>query len=589
MPGAVAAPPLAAGVKESAALGFTGLVIERAEARSRLQWIVFFRFVIIIGCLVALGLRLGSVSFETSLKWAFWLLVTGAAVNVLNAIIIGMVRRPARWGFIQILFDIVLISVLIYLTGGVLSYFNVLYFAAILSAGGAVSGRSGLFFASLATVFLSIVSTVYFLANDYGAALPWVSPDLPKEVGKDFQFVLSYLLAQGIAFHSVALLSLLLERRARRSELFREAILRDISEGVIALDGRGRFLYINDEARKMMGFPPLIPVVGKHWDQIFRRAGDQALRDLLFGRKSAQQTVELDRGGTKILVNVKTSLLMDEAHQRVIAVLGDLTLHQRAAEAERRADQLEKVAEMAASMAHELRNPLTSIRGCVQEIGRLQPVDDDTRKLIEIVCRESDRLDRIISDFLGFTRMRSPRLETGDASVTVKEVAILLQKRVKSPKVLLEVDVAPSLPCRFDGEQLQQALMNIGVNAIQAVADEGKVNISAHRVGDGPPGQDETLLGRVGDGAVEIAFSDTGPGISLDDIEKIFTPFFTTKKSGTGLGLAITSRIIKGHGGRIHVSSKPGRGATFVVWLPPVEAPGPEKEIRESVYPRTER
>ena len=115
--------------------------------------------------------------------------------------------------------------------------------------------------------------------------------------------------------------------------------------------------------------------------------------------------------------------------------------------------------------------------------------------------------------------------------------------------------------------------MNIGLNAIQAVGDEGKVSISAHLVGEDSPGQDQPLLGRIGDGAVEIAFSDTGPGISLDNIENIFTPFFTTKKSGTGLGLAVTSRIIKGHGGRIHVSSKPGRGATFVVWLPPVEAP----------------
>jgi signal transduction histidine kinase len=351
--------------------------------------------------------------------------------------------------------------------------------------------------------------------------------------------------------------------------------MRDISEGVIALDDRGRFLYMNDEARKMVGLPPLVPVVGKHWDQIFRRAGDKPLRDILFSRQSLRRTVELERGGSKLLVDVKTSLLMDQAHQRMVAVLGDLSLHLRAEEAERRADQLEKVAEMAASMAHELRNPLTSIRSCAQELGSVQPVDEDARRLIEIVCRESDRLDRIISEFLGFARMRPAKLRRGDASSVITEVALLLKKRSKDSPVIVDLDVESALPCLCDQEQLQRALMNIGVNAAEAIENGGRIRISArvlHKTGllsgDRASGANE------GDGGIEITVSDTGQGIAPEDMERIFTPFFTTKKTGTGLGLAIASRIIKAHGGRINVTSELGRGTKFVIWLPLLEETG---------------
>jgi len=557
-------------------LKFAGIVVERAEARSRLQWASFFRFVIIIGCLLALCLRRGSDPFEPARAWDFWLLIAACVINVQHAVVLPLVRHPARWGFAQILLDTLLISALIYLTGGVLSYFNVLYFAVILSAGWALSGRVGLFFASLAAVLLSAVSTVYFLGDYWALSLPLIPRHQLREVTGDLYFVLSYLLAQGIAYHIVAVLGLLLELRARRIEILQTALLRDISDGVIALDDRGRFLYMNDEARKLLGLPPLIPIVGKHWDHVFRRVTDRPLRDMLFSQQSLQRTVELERGGAKVLVNVKTSLLMDESHQRVIAVLGDLTLHQRAAAAERRADQLEKVAEMAASMAHELRNPLTSIRACVQELGRLQPVDDDTRKLIEIVCRESDRLDGIISDFLGFTRMRPPQLRRGDVSHTLKEVALLLEKRIKHPQASLKSEVEPFLPCSFDGEQLQQALMNVGMNGIEAIENGGMLHISGRVVRpDGPDGNG--LLPNSDARGIVIAFSDTGAGIPAENMERIFTPFFTTKKSGTGLGLAIASRIIKAHGGRIDVSSEPGHGATFAVWLPPAnEAPRQE-------------
>ena len=551
---------------------FTGLVIERTEARSRLQWVVLFRFVVIIVCLAALSLRRGGASFTPAMAWGFWLLVAACALNVLHALLLRTTRHPAWWGFGHALLDTVVVSILIYLTGGSLSYFNVLYFAAILSAGWAISGRTGLFFASLSTVLLSIVSTTYFLADYYDWPLPLIPRYQLRAVVGDLHFVLSYLLAQGAAYHVVAFLALLLEQRARRSELLQATLLRDISEGVIALDNRGRFLYMNDEARKLLGFPPLVPVIGKHWDQVFRRVSDRPLRDMLFSQQSLRRTIELDRSGGKVLVNVKTSVMMDESSQRVMAVLGDLSVHQRAAAAERRADQLEQVAEMAASMAHELRNPLTSIRACAQEFGRLQPVDEDTQKLIQIICRESDRLDRVISDFLGFARMRSPNLRRGDASRTLKEVAQLLEQRVQPPTTCVDLEVESPLPCSFDAEQLQQALMNIGVNAIEAIEGGGSLRICGRalrtEVANGQVLLPNALSNAQG---IEITFSDTGPGIPPDNLERIFTPFFTTKKSGTGLGLAIASRIIKAHGGRIDVSSEPDQGAAFAVWLPPPE------------------
>ncbi|CAG1065340.1 nitrogen regulation protein NR(II) [Geobacter sp.] len=224
----------------------------------------------------------------------------------------------------------------------------------------------------------------------------------------------------------------------------------------------------------------------------------------------------------------------------------------------RRAERLSALGELSAMLAHEIRNPLGSIRGTA-EILR-----DDFRpghpkyEFLEILLKETDRLNRVVEDFLRLSRPIDGERKTCDLAAELRELVTLLgsDAAARGVRISLEVDEIP--PVTGDREKLRQAFLNLLLNGIQATGAGGTVAVRGAvlpRRGDEPP-------------FVELAFTDTGVGIPGESLGKIFTPFFTTKEGGTGLGLAITQRIVEGHGGIVTVESEPGQGTTFRVRLP---------------------
>jgi len=224
---------------------------------------------------------------------------------------------------------------------------------------------------------------------------------------------------------------------------------------------------------------------------------------------------------------------------------------------------------ISASIAHEIRNPLASIRGAVQEIGRAVLIPEDKKVLLEIVLSESDRLDQIISDFLRFARMRPAKLVPTDIGRVLSDAKLLLSARAeaKDTQILLSGDEGEPFPA--DPEQLRQLFLNLGLNALQAMAGSPRKEL-ALRVCVMSRGRLlgfnlEQALDRPG---VLVEVADTGPGMPPDVQRRIFEPFFTTKAAGTGLGLAIAERIVQGHEGLIAFESQDGAGTTFRVWIP---------------------
>jgi len=218
----------------------------------------------------------------------------------------------------------------------------------------------------------------------------------------------------------------------------------------------------------------------------------------------------------------------------------------------RRADRLSALGELSAGMAHEIRNPLGSIKGTAEILRDGVAADDPKLEFAEILIREVDRLNQVLEDFLRFAKP-SP-VEHGHFSLgeVVSDVLDLTRQQSLRSQIVVQVELDKDIEIPGRGEQIKQALLNLVLNAIQAMPSGGLLKVSSTNF----------------EHKIHIQVSDNGPGIALENRERIFNPFVTTRDSGTGLGLAITQRIVQGHGGHIVLYSTPGQGANFTICLP---------------------
>lgn len=218
----------------------------------------------------------------------------------------------------------------------------------------------------------------------------------------------------------------------------------------------------------------------------------------------------------------------------------------------RRADRLSALGELAAGMAHEVRNPLASIRGTAEILQDGVAADDPRLEFARILVQETDRLNRVVQDFLSFARSAPEDSSRLDLNQLLDEILKLALFQAEKSAVKVSFNPGPIPVVIGVGEKLKQVFLNLALNAIQAMPQGGMLEVST-----------ETDQGRA-----LVRFRDNGCGIPGAELERIFDPFFTTRRNGTGLGLAITCRIVRSHGGDIEVDSQVGRGTEFMIYLP---------------------
>ncbi|MBP2231541.1 two-component system sensor histidine kinase AtoS [Azospirillum agricola] len=354
-------------------------------------------------------------------------------------------------------------------------------------------------------------------------------------------------------------------RALRDARSLTENILHSIADGVIAVDGQGRVTSINPAARRMVGLAGAgedagkgAEVIGRPYASLFKEGAAFAsplLDTLETGREHLAVLVDWPLPAQVLHVSVSSSLLRDSRGTPIgaVAVLKDLTEQRRLNKQIMRADRLAALGELMAGVAHEIRNPLTSIRGFMQF---LETCDDiaEWRSYAPLIVRQVDSLNRIITELLEFGRSRPPFIRPVGLNELIREVTLLIGRK-SNAQVILEPD--PALPpVEADGEALKQVILNLVINAIQAIPESGTIRI-ATRASDGP-----------GDGDAVVTVTDDGVGIPPEDLEKIFDPFYSTKPTGTGLGLAMVHRIVDAHHGTIVLTSTPGAGTTATLRLP---------------------
>ncbi|ALG73620.1 histidine kinase [Azospirillum thiophilum] len=338
-----------------------------------------------------------------------------------------------------------------------------------------------------------------------------------------------------------------------------ENILHSIADGVIAVDRAGQVTAVNPAAAAMVGVTAA-EVIGKPYDSLFKPDG-QFASPLLDTLKTGQPHVgvTLDFPGTRqtLHLNVSSSLLRNSRSEAIgaVVVLKDLTEQRRLRTQIMRADRLAALGELVAGLAHEVRNPLTSIRGFMQF---LETSDDvkEWQRYAPLIVRQVDSLNRLVTELLEFGRPRPPTIRPVQLNDLIREVSLLAGRKSNAR---ITLDLAADLPqVEADGEALKQVVLNLIINAIQATPDTGIIAISTAA----PDGREAV-----------IAVSDDGEGIAPENVDKVFDPFFSTKPNGTGLGLAMAHRIVDAHHGTIAIASTPGAGTVVTLRIPFLHSP----------------
>lgn len=363
-------------------------------------------------------------------------------------------------------------------------------------------------------------------------------PSLPGELGQISQSVNA--LAQTL----------------RETKTLNDLIIENAADGVIAIDRQGDVITINPAAEQITGYTQQ-ELVGKSYASLFTHSQfySPVLDTLAHGTEHLAQEISFPARDRTIEIRVTTSRIHNAWGELIgaLVIFSDLTARKEKQRRQAQTERLATLGELMAGVAHEVRNPLTAIRGYVQII-RQQTTEPLHQEYLSVVLNEIDSINKVIQQLLDLSRPRQSQWQQIQLNALVEETLILVQTAGVQARIAFHVDLDSQLsPIVADRELLRQVILNVLINAVQAIGARGEIRI-------------RTWQYTVSQQAVTV--EDNGCGIDIAMQKKIFDPFFTTKASGTGLGLALSQRIINAHQGDIRVASMPGCGAIFTLILP---------------------
>jgi two-component system sensor histidine kinase PilS (NtrC family) len=511
-----------------------------------------------------------------------------AFLVVLSAGLAVAYHRAARSGAalrsllaMQLIVDVAVISYLLLFTGGASSPFVPLYLLAPLLGGVFLSARGGMLLAAAAAVAYTVL-----FAAERGGMLPPASAGMTDRLSDSalrLRLILYVPLFFVVGTVGGALGRTLEEgRRAlseARAELSRalfdtETILENLSSGLATVDAQGIVRHWNRAAGEILG-RPVHEIRGRHYEAAlgagFEEFNARLRETLTSGVPGARHEARVHTAGRDVPLGISTSVLHDTEGGRrgVIALFQDLSDVKALEERIRRGETLAAIGELSAGIAHEIRNCLNPIAGSVEVLQRELHVTGQNARLLDLIVRESERLDNFIRELLDYARERPLKTERIDLVELTREIADVARIHPSGgTHKTVSVEAPPnSVWVQVDFEQTKQVLLNLIINALESIEGQGSVTVRVDA--------DETAgpRGRARPDFAMVEVKDTGSGIRAEDLRQVFEPFFSTKLGGTGLGLAIANRIVERHGGTVEIESRVGVGTTLRLRLPKAARP----------------
>jgi len=541
----------------------------------------------VVSLVVTLALESAGGDFTTAEWRGFYATVAFAfAATIVYGVVLHRFFSPRGYAALNVVTDVAIVTGLVHFSGGSDSVFSFLYVL--------VAAYSAFLFESrgaLATAAISIAAYGGILFAGYHGWVTSLGLSPPEPVGA---LLMTWLVNAG-AVATVAILSSLLTSELRRTgaalhqrtsdlrrlENLHQRTVESLMSGLLTTDHDLRITSFNPEAERITG-RSCAEVMGSDVEEVIpgiRPLAESAGQEIDRPNPRSRITFR-NRNGVDRHLGLAVYLLKesDGASDGFVVIFQDVTTVVEMEADLRRTERLAAIGELSASIAHEVRNPLASISGSIQML-RLQmgpsAGEGEPRQLMAIVLRETDRLNRLITDFLEYARPGPANPEPVDVAAAVEDVLKMFES-VRPENVRFELSFQPGLEITADASQLREIIWNLVLNASEAMPDGGTLGIVA-RAHPGELPQDFTKADRnealqpAKYGWAEIAVSDTGIGMSPDVRERVFDPFFTTKANGSGLGLAAVHRIVSEHSGIARLESALGQGTTVRLRFPRAE------------------
>jgi two-component system sensor histidine kinase PilS (NtrC family) len=539
-----------------------------SDLRRKLRWLIAIRAVIST-------LLLGSATFAQitapgsfPVDPFFFLIGLTYALTALYAATLGL-AESRRWMVdVQLSGDALIVSAFIYFTGGISSYFSSLYVLPIVAASIVQFRRGGLLVATLSAVLYGgVVLTQYLTAAGYMHD-PWLdSPVLPLRSVAQYTYALN-----AFGFFAVAVLSGSLAEGVRATgvrleqashqiadlQALNQHVIDSLPSGLATTDNTGRILTFNRAAENITGRSSA-SVAGRPIAEVLHLPEDAvgALTPELDNGRARRMEAHFVRGGQHVEIGLSIAYLQTPGGRAgYLVTFQDVTDIKKLERDARLQQRLAAVGEMAAGIAHEIRNPLASMSGSIQILRHELPLSTEQGQLMDIVLRESERLNTTIGSFLAYARPQKFAIARFDVRRALNDAALLLRNSAEVQEGhIIDVDV-PASELWYDADegQIKQIVWNLASNGLRAMPKGGRLVLRG-------------AVDRATDGVV-ITVQDEGIGIPTEELDGLFQPFRGKFSQGSGLGLAIVHRIVTDYNGEIQVSSQPGRGTNVAVHLP---------------------
>jgi two-component system, NtrC family, sensor histidine kinase PilS len=543
------------------------------DERNWLAWLVKVR-ILILTFLLAIQLAVAELT-PTRLPLRLFLgtMLLWFTLSLFYVLLMSWWQEHRLQASLQVLTDLIMVSLVVHETGGWDSSLNFLYPLAIIVAGILLPRVWAYLVAALAFILYGTVLEL----NYYGIVRSYCTthPELKALQGIIFVNLFAFLAVAYLAGQLVAKL-----RQARVQlkdasgaledlQILHENIIQSISSGLITTGLDGHITLANSAAQKLLERTPE-QLLGKPVTQLF-------LDPLPNGESQTHAEVRFDTEGTfrkTVRVRVAALNVPERGALGFVYALDDLTEIRRLEREVRMQDRLAAVGRLAAAIAHEIRNPLTSIAGSVSMLSGIPEMSEEHRHLLDIVTRESQRLNGIITDFLAYSRGKQYHFEKADLVSLLEDTLTLMRHRMTAENtgIVIESQVAVAEALVLaDGDKIKQVFWNFAENAVRAMRNGGTLNVAIESLGDD----------------WQVSFTDTGTGMTPQQTEKIFEPFQSNFEGGTGLGLAVVYQIVQAHEGKVWARSRPGQGTTFVLRLRRLDAERHAAISRQSGYSAT--
>lgn len=522
---------------------------------------------LLMGATAFIHLKKGGGLLPNSVIPIYILVGTSYLITLVSLTTLRLVKEADLFANIQVAADTLLATALVYVTGGIESIFSFLYIFVIIGSGTVLYLKGVFFTASLSSILYGALLDLQY----YGYIPTLESPLSQPQTYSGLQ-ILYKIFINIAAFYIVAFLSshsfVQLRKtgeRLKEKEIDYEAlealykkIVEEIKSGIVTIDLNGFITSFNKAAEEITGYS-FRETYRVNVNKIFPGLMDRDSECKLspdykrgFGRCD---TSYIDKNGKWRHLGFSVSLMRGHKGEEIgsIIIFQDLTAYKEMEEAVRRAEKLSAVGQLAAGMAHEIRNPLASMSGSIQVLRDELELDPDNRRLMDIILRETERLNRLITDFLEYARPYRPQKKEVDLSGLMIETLHVFEKGLPQDQgIAIMRDISPEVHVSGEQERLKEVLWNLFNNAVQSMFSGGELAVSL----------------KTEDNMAFVTIRDSGAGIEEKELSRIFEPFFTTKTYGTGLGLATVYRIVEAHNGEIRVESEKGKGTTFTILLP---------------------